>query len=102
MTYFEGSPEADELEEKFALLNEKHEFKIGDLVTWKPGMSSRNVPDEGHPAIVTRIYDTPIYDGEKNSGNPHFREPLDIVCGVVREEYFVEYHLDSRRLRPWK
>jgi len=101
MTYFEGSPEADELEERCALLSEKYEFKIGDLVTWKPGMSSRSVPKSGHPAIVTRVYETPIFDGENNSGNAHFREPLDIVCGVVIGECFVEYHIDSRRIRPW-
>lgn len=92
---------ARHLEKKCALLSEKYEFKIGDLVTWKQGLSSRDVPKSGHPAIVTRVYDTPIYDGEKNSGNAHFREPLDIVCGVMMGEYFVEYHLDSRRLCLW-
>lgn len=94
-----------------AALLERHTFAPGDLVTWKPLMQDRKTPDYGEPVIVVAVLDEPVYgtnDEAQSAGNPHFRYPLDIVCGRIyhykndgSDPTFELFHYDSRRLMPW-
>lgn len=86
-----------------ARMMEKNSFAVGELVTWKEGLSNRKIPSHGHPAIVTEVLDTPIFDGNDNNSSGYFREPTDIKVGVIVPsgdgETFSEYYVDSRRMR---
>lgn len=94
-----------------AALLERHTFAPGDLVTWKPLMQDRKTPNYGEPVIVVAVLDEPVYGTNEKSietGSPHFRTPLDIVCGRIfhfkddgSDPTFELFHYDSRRLMPW-
>lgn len=91
---------------RFLSLTDAQRFAAGDVVTWKPGLRNRRWPSDGKPAIVVELLDPPVHDSEKDSGNPYFREPLDIALGVFIEDGphrgdFVIWHVDGRRLQTW-
>lgn len=94
------------LRERFHGLTAPNLFKAGDVVAWKPGLRNRHWPSYGKPAIVVDVLDPPVFDAEKDSGNPYFREPLDIALGVFIEDGphrgdFMVWHVDGRRLQTW-
>ena len=80
----------------------KHSFKPGQLVRWKEGLKNKSLPEHNAPAIVWETLPNPIFDNSKTvvAGSLYFKEPLDIVLGVMGENGFVLYHYDSRRLEP--
>jgi hypothetical protein len=95
------------LRERFARLSQSHPFKPGDLVTWKPGLMNRRVPLRGQPAVVVSVLEEPVLDNDTESGSTYYREPQDIVLGVIWDKEpgrgdFVTFHFDSRRFEPWK
>jgi hypothetical protein len=95
------------LDERYAGLMRRHPFKPGDRVTWKPGLQNRRVPLAGQPAVVVSVLDEPVLDNEQESGSTYFREPLDLVLGVIWDKAphrgdFVLFHFDSRRFQPWE
>lgn len=95
------------LAERQQAMLQRHRFKPGDIVVWKPGLSNRRYPREGKPAVVMEVLETPVFDCERESGSPYFREPLDLVLGVYAEEegmpsMFLSWHFDSRRFQPWQ
>lgn len=80
------------------------QFKVGDLITWKPGMRSHKWPVAGEPVVVTMILDQTVYETvDKNHGTPYWREPMDIKIGWIDPEggEFLEFHADSRRYLLW-
>lgn len=80
-----------------SLMEPKQEFKIGDVVTWKEGLSNKRADG---PFVVTAVLDQPVLDGTENPGSPYFREPLDIrVALIERDGDLSELYVDSRRLR---
>jgi hypothetical protein len=82
-------------------LSTDHTFKVGDLVRWKEGFRNRNLPHDNEPAIVVEILPEPFFDLEASKGSPYFREPLDIVLGLVHPDgSFLTYHFDHRRFEP--
>lgn len=94
------------LRERYQALTRRHTFAPGDLVTWKAGMANRNHPKPGRPAIVVEVLAQPVYDSELNSGSTYYREPLDVVLGVIWEEgeprgEFVTFHFNSQRFEPY-
>ncbi len=94
------------LQERAQLFAQAHRFAPGDLVTWKPGLKNRRVPHSGQPAVVLEVLKEPVFDSEKDSGSPYFREPLDVVLGLFVEDGphrgdFLNWHFDSRRFKPW-
>jgi len=95
------------LRERLRRLQQPHRFQVGDLVTWKPGLKNRRVPLHGQPAVVVAVLDEPIRDSDQESGSTYFRDPLDIVLGVIWDKDpgrgdFVTFHFDSRRFEPWQ
>jgi hypothetical protein len=76
-------------------------------VTWKPGLKNRRIPRYGEPAVVVSVLDSPISDTDPESGSTYFREPLNLVLGVIWDGErgrgdFVTFHFDGRRFQPWE
>ena len=94
------------LRERYQSLVQAHRFAPGDLVTWKAGLKNKRHPRYGQPAVVVEVLETPLRDGEDDSGSTYFREPLDLVLGLIwdsdpgRGELMV-FHYDSRRFQLW-
>ncbi|MCF7977136.1 MAG: hypothetical protein K9L82_03820 [Chromatiaceae bacterium] len=95
------------LRERFALLTQHNVFQPGDLVGWKPGLRNRKVPTYETPAIVIEVLDEPILDKGEESGSAYYREPHDLILGMIWDRepgrgHFVTFHYDSRRFQPWQ
>lgn len=95
------------LRDRFLLFDRTYRFNRGDLVTWKPGLKNRCAPRYGQPAVVLDRLDPPVFDSEKDSGSTYFREPLDLVLGILWDRdpgrgELVTFHFDSRRFQPWQ
>ena len=99
---------AETLRLRYAQFRQTTVFKPGDLVTWKPGMNNKTLPKPGQPAVVVvQVLDQPVMDREPEGGSCYFREPLNLVLGVVLSEgkhrgNFVLWHFDGRRFMHWK
>lgn len=94
------------LRERYQALQRRHTFAPGDLVTWKAGMANRQSPKPGEPAIVIEVLAEPVFDTEMDSGSTYFREPLDLVLGVIWSKdqprgEFVTFHFNSQRFEPY-
>lgn len=100
---FTGLPEAhaDNLRVLWKSISTQDEFKAGDIVMWKEHLSYMKRPLIGEPAIVTKVLDEPVYEGEeRSSGSDLFRMALTIV--IAFPEYdgtLMEYHVDGRRFQ---
>lgn len=90
---------ADDLLTRFAHLNVRHSFSPGDLIEWKPGLRTKNAPEDNHPAVVIEAGLPFINDGDAGSG--YFHEPLDISAACIMDGAFVIFHFDSRRMQPY-
>ncbi len=93
------------LQQRYQLLSQRHAFAPGDRVTWKPGLKNKRFPRYGYPAVVIEVLESPLLDAEDEAGSPYFREPLDLVLGVIAEDGpgrgdLLLYHYDSRRFQP--
>lgn len=105
-----ASPEhdlAEMLRDRCQRLLKRQAFSPGDLVTWKPGMSNARFPRQGKPAVVIEVLAEPVLDTRVKPGYTYFREPLDIVLGVIvesgpRRGDFLYWHFDSRRFQHWQ
>ena len=94
---------AGDLEKHYGKYTQSHTFAPGQLVAWKKGLKNRRRPTIGEPAIVIEVLNSPILDVEADPGLPYFREPLDIILGVIDEDGdFLRYHFDSRRFEPFR
>jgi len=100
--------EKQKLKDVITDLRKKHElftrgdtFKVGDIVSWKPGLRNRRYPRPGTAGIVTRIFPVPVKDASKTeAGSPYFNEDLDVSIGVIDGDGdFVEFTYDSKRLQ---
>jgi len=80
---------------------EVNRFKVGDLVTWKPGMRNRRIPKYDEIAIVSAVIEGGRVGPEKSSGSPYFREPETIKVALVDDSdgEFVEFCMDKQRFR---
>ena len=83
-------------------LQSKNDFKVGQLVKWKPGLRNKKRPNYGEPAIVVGLLETPVMDTSSTSGSAYFREPLDMQLGLLdREGDLAVYYADRRRFEPY-
>ena len=92
------------LRERYQSLVARHHFIPGQLVAWKPGLKNKRIPHYGQPAVVIEVLETPVLDCEGEAGSTYFREPLDLVLGLLWDEgpargEFVTFHYDSRRFQ---
>lgn len=89
------------LAEVSSRLDRPHNFSVGQIVQWKPGLKNRTFPEYGEPAIIRFALPHPVFDPADNSASsPYFQEPLSIVIGVFRDNEFLEFRVDGRRLEP--
>lgn len=92
------------LRERYQSLVQRQRFTPGQLVEWKPGLKNKRFPRYGQPAVVIEVLETPLLDHEDEAGSTYFREPLDLVLGLLwdggpaRGE-FVTFHYDGRRFQ---
>lgn len=95
--------ERQRLEKLYSLYTERHSFQAGQLVRWKPGQRNKNRPVYDQPAVVLELLDQPIRNkAEISAGSSHYREPLDIILGLVDEDdEFIAFHFDSARFEPF-
>ncbi|HOB61446.1 MAG TPA: hypothetical protein PKI41_04920 [Candidatus Competibacteraceae bacterium] len=79
-------------------------LRPGMLATWKPGLKNRRFPRYSEPVVVVDLLNTPIVNPDSESGSPYFREPLDLLLGMMRgDDYeFLIYHADRRRFQPYE
>jgi hypothetical protein len=92
------------MEEIYKELLISYEFKPGQMVEWKQGLKNRVKPSLHEPAIVISVLEEPIFDTDRDSGTPYFKEPLDLVIGVFQEEEDANmffFYVDKRRLQPF-
>jgi len=90
----------EDLRKKHALYTRGDRLEVGDIVTWKPGLTNRRFPRPGTAGIVTRVFPVPIKDESKNeAGSPYFNEELTISVGVIDTDGdFVEFTYDGKRM----
>jgi hypothetical protein len=93
---------AVKLNDCYALFKVENQFAKGQLVKWKKGLKNRKYPRYEEPAVVLEVLDSPIYSGDPESVSPYFREPLDIVLGVIIQDDFEVFYYDRRRLTAYK
>ena len=80
---------------------EKHEFKVGDMVVVKEGLSISKFPAVGEPGVVVEVREEPLVSKTKKFTSPLFNVPLDVAVGVICPHgHFEVFWFDSRRLRP--
>jgi len=96
----------DNPHEEFYTLKQKVEtflapspkFKTGDVVKWKKGLKNKKYPKEEQFSIVIQELEEPIIQSERDSGTPYFREPLDLILGVLDQTGdLMLFHYDKRR-----
>lgn len=87
----------------YALYAETTRFKPGQLVCWKPLMQNRSIPVDEEPAVVISHLKKPVISPDNESGSPFYREELDLIIGVLDEEYnFLRFYVDSHRFERWQ
>ncbi|MBQ0942244.1 hypothetical protein KAK07_02725 [Ideonella sp. 4Y16] len=91
---------AQQLQSLQATLSTTHHFEPGMTVRWKPRMRNRLCPGQGQLAVVLEVLDPPVHDPSANAGTPTFREPLDLVLGVMVKGQLMRMHADSHRFEP--
>lgn len=83
------------------LLSEPDDFKVGDLVTWKPALRNRYFPANGAPAVVLGLTPGEV-SAETNPASVFFGEPLDLRLGVIEGDGdLIVLHYDQRRFTHW-
>jgi len=99
--------EATLLKENLQLLLKTNKFEVGQIVKWKKGsqnsLRNKEFPLDEQEAIVVEVLDNPVLHPEAESGTPYFREPLDLVLGLIdKDGDFITFYYDSRRFEPVK
>lgn len=99
----EAQTRAGELRKQYDIFTQRHDFEVGQLVCWKEGLKHKKRPRQGEPAVVIGVLEEPILAPTDEPGSPYFREPLDLVLGVLDEDGdFMTFHYDSRRFEPFQ
>jgi hypothetical protein len=98
-----NNADIDTLMELYKNFVQKEKFQPGDLITWKKGLKNRKYPTQNNVAVVIEQLEIANIDGDSSSGSPTFREPLDLVAGVISEDgSFLTFYYDSRRLTKFE
>ncbi|WP_069471654.1 hypothetical protein [Candidatus Marithrix sp. Canyon 246] len=95
--------DSQKLIEVYQKLLEHHEFKVGDLVKWKQGLTNKILPEINQPAIVIKLLKEPLIDRlDEEAGSRYYREPLDIILGLFDDkDEFLMFYYDKRRFEPY-
>jgi hypothetical protein len=92
----------DNLQKTYKSLLIKYEYKPGQLIKWKKGLRNRALPKENQPAIVIEALKEVLIENERDTGSTYYREPLDIILGLIDSTgHMITFHYDSRRFEPY-
>ena len=92
-----------ELKKSYEAYISNESLSTGDVVSWKPGMRNRTLPNYRQPAIVIEKLQYPVFDESQNAGSQYFHEPLDLRVGFLDDNnQFVTYFYDSRRFEKYR
>lgn len=92
-----------ELKKSYEAYISNESLSTGDVVSWKPGMRNRTLPNNRQPAIVIEKLQYPIFDESQNAGSQYFHEPLDLRVGFLDDNnQFITYFYDSRRFEKYR
>jgi hypothetical protein len=84
------------------LMQKAYDFKPKQFVRWKEGLQNKKIPAYGEPAIVWEVLSEPLVEPSEEAGSAYFREPLNIVLGLMSaEDEFILFHFDKRRFEPF-
>src|SRR6266704_5944646 len=98
-----GPEHTEDLQRLVTSFHKRHAFEVGQLVQWKPGLRNRLIPRHGLPAVVIDVLDEAVFDNAIDSGTPFFREPLDLIVGVLDDDGDLDaFYVDSRRFEPFR
>lgn len=75
----------------------RHRFLPGQTVRWKDGMRNRDLPET---LVAVGMLDEPVLNPSDDVHDPLFREPVDLMVAMTRDDTLFVYHVDSRRLIP--
>lgn len=93
---------ATELKLRYESLRTPNEFKPGQIVKWKVNLKNRRRPQYGEPAIVVEVLQKPVFAEEAEAATPYFREPLDLILGILdTDNDFLCFHFDKRRFEAF-
>lgn len=88
----------ERLRAQYELFSTHETFGSGQLVQWKPGLKNKSKPGYGEPAIVVEVLLVPILNTKEDASSTYFREPLDLILGVMDDDdEMILYYFDSRR-----
>lgn len=86
----------------FDALMAETRFASGELAEWKPGLKNKRRPPYSAPVVVIEHLEEAVITSDQGSGSTYFREPLDLIVGMVDEEdELVTFYVDSRRFRRY-
>jgi hypothetical protein len=92
--------EQELLREAQEALTERHDFRPGQLVEWKTMLRNRQLPEYGQAAVVLEVLDEPVVNESEPADSPYYREPLDLILGVIDGDGDVAaFHFDGRRFK---
>lgn len=80
----------------------KYDFKVGDIIRWKNKLKSRKLPEYDEPIIILEILDEPIFNINEQIGSTYFNEKIDIKIGIVKDNSFLTFYLESRRFELYE
>lgn len=89
-----------ELKERLEKYSSPEKFEFGDFVKFKDGLRNAKFPKEGELGIVVRVLDIPERDRENlhGSASKMFTDQLDLWVGVLVDDEFMVFALDSGRM----
>ena len=88
-----------QLSESYA---KKYDFKVGDIIKWKRKLKNRKLPEYDEPIILLEILETPIYNIDEQMGSTYFNEKIDIKIGIIKDNSFLTFYLDSTRFEVFE
>ncbi|ROS58462.1 hypothetical protein EDF42_3708 [Curtobacterium sp. PhB172] len=89
----------DNLSNALRVYQREEQFNVGDLVTWKPGMRTKQLPIYDAPAIVIEYITSPI---EPSAFFPE-QEREDLRVGLLDgQDTFHVFSFPSSRFQVWK
>lgn len=91
------------LRDALAVYNAQNEFKVGDIVKWKPGMKNRLHPAQDELVIVAGLFSGDTIPDGIDAGvpsSPIFREPIDLQIAMIDpdDSEFMLYRINSARM----
>lgn len=80
--------------------NETTSFEVGQLVVWKEGLKNKKMPDYGVPAVVVKVYETPVIDEQAPLASPYYGEELNLKLAFLDEDNeLLTFHYDGNRFK---